>query len=267
MAQSLYMIDFNGHKDTDFFVKNGKRFKKATDIGIKVFVDEGTIALKYKVGGKVYDTLFVKSDDGKSMVDASELDYVSDFYLFTKLVCKITGETVDVGFEKPNGERLDNGERFYFDRYIAEGNIRRSEYCLEDGEYDATVEDARIYLDIKLVMEEDGYKYKSDAEFFNEFDEDGKPVLSESDKVCPSDEQRKIGLDAIRTMLDTLKQNGLSLVIDRENKTLGIAKSHDYIYVDDEADGAIPSYIAFPSIKPEKTYFVSGCTTLKLNDN
>lgn len=261
MATSLYMIDFNGHKDTDFYVKNGKRFKKATDIGVKAIVDEGSIALKYKVDGKVYDTLFVKADNGKRMVDASELDYVSDFYLFAKLTCKITGETVDVGFEKPDGER------FYFDRYIAEGNIRCSEYSLEDGEYDATVKDARIYLGIDFVMEEDGYKYKSDAEFFNEFDEDGKPVLSDADKVCPSDEQRKIGLDAIRTMLDTLKQNGLSLVIDNENERLGIAKSHDYIYVDDEADGAIPSYIAFPSIEPEKAYFLSGCTTLKLNDN
>ena len=74
MAHSLYMIDFNGHKDTDFFVKNGKRFKKATDIGVKAFVYGDTIALKYKVDGKVYDTLFVKSDDGKSMVNASELD-------------------------------------------------------------------------------------------------------------------------------------------------------------------------------------------------
>jgi hypothetical protein len=260
MAQSLYMIDFNGHKDTDFFVKNGKRFKKATDIGIKAFVDGGTIALKYKVAGKVYDKLFVKSNDGKLMVDASELDYVSDFYLFTKLTCEITGESVDVGFEKADGGR------FYFYRYIAEGNIRCSEYCLEDGEYDATVEGSRIYLDLNLVMEEDGYKYKSDAEFFNEFDEDGKPVLPDADKVCPSDEQRKIGLDAIRTMLDTLKQNGLSLVIDNENKTLGIAKSHDYIYVDDESDGAIPSYIAFPSIAPETAYYLSGCLTLKLND-
>lgn len=260
MAHSLYMIDFNGNKNTDFYVKNGKRFKKATDIGVKVFVDGGTIALKYKVAGKVYDKLFVKSDDGKRMVDASELDYVSDFYLFTKLTCKITGETVDVGFEKVDGDR------FYFDRYIAEGNIRCSEYCLENGEYDATVKDARIYLDLNLVMEEDGYKYKSDAEFFNEFDEDGKPVLSDADKVCPSDEQRKIGLDAIRTMLDTLKQNGLSLVIDNENARLCIAKSHDYIYVDDESDGAIPSYIAFPSISPENAYYLSGCTTLKLND-
>jgi len=259
MAQSLYMIDFNGHKDTDFYVKNGKRFKKATDIGVKVFVDEGTIALKYKVDGKVYDKLFVKADNGKRMVDASELGYVSDFYLFTKLTCKITGETVDVRFEK--------AERFYFDRYIAEGNIRCSEYCLDDGEYDATVKDARIYLDLNLVMEEDGYKYECDAAFFNEFDEDGKPVLSDSDKVCPSDDQRKIGLDAIRTMLDTLKQNGLSLVIDNEIERLGIAKSHDYVYVDDEADGAIPSYIAFPSIAPEQTYFLNGGTTLKLNDN
>lgn len=261
MATSLYMIDFNGHKDTDFYVKNGKRFKKATDIGVKVFVDGGTIALKYKVDGNVYDKLFVKADNGKRMVDASELDYVSDFYLYAKLVCKTTGETVDVRFENPDGER------FYFDRYIAEGNIRCSEYCLEDGEYDATVEDACIYLDIKFVMEEDGYKYKSDAEFFNEFDEDGKPVLPDADKVCPSDEQRKIGLAAIHIMLDTLKQNGLSLVIDNENERLGIAQSNDYVYTQDDADGAIPSYIAFPSIAPEKAYFLSGCTTLKLNDN
>lgn len=261
MATSLYMIDFNGNKDTDFYVKNGKRFKKATDIGVKAIVDEGTVVLKYKVDGKVYDTLFVKADNGKRMVNASELDYVGDFYLYTKLLCKTTGETVDVRFEKG-----DEG-RFYFDRYIAEGNIMCSEYHLEDGEYDAVVDDSRIIIDVGFVMEEDGYKYKSDAEFFNEFDEDGTPVLSDADKVCPSDEQRVIGLAAIRTMLDTLKQNGLSLVIDYENERLCIAKSNDYVYVDDETDGAIPSYVAFPSIEPEKTYFLNGCTTLKLKEN
>ncbi len=261
MATSLYMIDFNGNEDTDFYVKNGKRFKKATDIGVKVFVDEDTIALKYKVDGKVYDTLFVKADNGKRMVDVSESGYISDFYLYAKLFCKTTGETVDVRFEK------HDGGRFYFDRYIAEGNIMCSEYTLEDGEYDAVVKDSRIYIGIDFVMEEDGYKYKSDAEFFNEFDEDGKPVLSDADKVCPTDEQREIGLTAIRTMLDTLKQNGLSLVIDNENERLGIAKRNDYVYTQDDADGAIPSYIAFPSIEPEKTYFLNGCTTLKLKDN
>ena len=263
MATSLYMIDFNGNKDTDFYVKNGKRFKKATDIGVKAIVDEGTIVLKYKVDGKVYDTLFVKAYNGKRMVNASDLDYVSDFYLYTKLLCKTTGETVDVRFEKG-----DEG-RFYFDRYIAEGNIMCSKYHLEDGEYDGVVDDSRIIIDVGFVMEEDGYKYKSDAEFFNEFDEDGTPVLSDADKVCPSDEQRAIGLGAIRTMLDTLKHNGLSLVIDNDNRTLCVAKRQDYAYAQDDDAGAIPSYIAFPSLvpEPEQAYFVYGCTTLKLKDN
>lgn len=260
MAKSLYMIDFNRHKDTDFYVKNGKRFKKADNIGVKVFVDEGTAVLKYKVDGKVYDTLYVKDANGKRMNDAYELDYTSDFYLYATLLCKISGERVQVQFEG-GGE-----DRFFFNRYLAEGNIRCSEYQLEDGEYDGVVDYARIIIDVGFVMEEDGYKYKSDAEFFNEFDEDGTPVLSDADKVCPTDEQRAIGMGAIRTMLDTLKQNGLSLVIDNENGTLCIAKSHDYIYVDDDSDGAIPSYIAFPSMTPEQTYFLSGCNTLKLND-
>lgn len=260
MATSLYMIDINGHKGTDFYVKNGKRFKKAANIGVKVVVNEGNAVLKYKVDGKVYDTLYVKADNGKHMVDASELDYTSDFYLYTTMLCKISGERVQIQFEG-GGE-----DRFFFNRYLAEGNIRCSEYQLEDGEYDASVEYSRIILDVGFVMEEDGYKYKSDAEFFNEFDEDGTPVLSDADKVCPTDEQRAIGLGAIRTMLDTLKQNGLSLIIDNENETLGIAKSHDYIYVDDDANGAIPSYIAFPSLTPEQTYFLHGAYTLKMND-
>ena len=227
LEEDIRVADINN--GTTYYTQHGKTFKKATGITLKFHLHDGQMSVGYVVGGKEYDTLYIKDEDGKAMVDA--LDEVDGEWvcasLYSEVFCPASGATYYSYFSLVE----EDGElpRLQLTGYLADGKISEVTYDLPEGDYDVTLNSDYGYLGLFFHLghttENLGFNSKEDAMFFNEFTADGKRHPSLAEKICPTKEQREIAFKALNTLFDTLKKNGLMLVNFRsDGDIIGIAR-------------------------------------------
>lgn len=216
------------HNGTTYYTKHGKTFKQATGITLKFHNHDGEMSVGYVVGGKEYDTLYIKDEDGKAMIDAldeEDGEWVTAS-LYSELFCPTSGATDYSRFSLvEDGER----PRLELTSFLADGKISQVTYVLPEGDYDVTLNSEYGYLGLFFKLghttETLGFNSKEDAMFFNEFTADGERHPALAEKICPTKEQREIAVKALNTLFDTLKENGLMLVNFRsDGNIIGIAK-------------------------------------------
>ena len=247
---SFNIIGINISKIEHLFRKVGDQFYTATDISFHLSKHGADVKLLYKVGGELYDTLYVQN--GEVMEKApKDLNYSLN---------------VDVG----NGyndctevrcfSRDDKSERqeLVLTSWVAKGNVEQRYYVLPDGEYDCGLRhNSWLMLDLNLKGEEVGFSEKNIAEIFNSYGVDGKQHQPKVDKFCPSKDKQEIGLTAIHNLFKTLKDNGLRLVYDDDKNRLGIINDVDVKGCDAYDDDAVPHALVVPTFPNAQPLFVS----------
>ena len=222
----IHVAEINS--STTYYTKHGKTFKKATGIAMKFHNHDGKMSVGYIVDGKEYDTLYIKSEDGKAMIDALDDDdgkWVSAG-LYSDVFCPVSGATYYPLFDLVEDGNLP---KLQLTGFLADGKISEVTYDLPEGDYDATLEsdygEFCLVLHLGHTTETIGFNSEEDATFFNEFTADGEKHTSLAEKICPTKEQREIAFKALNTLFDTLKKNGLMLVNFRsDGDIIGVAK-------------------------------------------
>lgn len=213
MAQVLLKgIDIQ-NKNITLYVKNGKDFYTAKDIGLQFRKHGGNVQLLYLVDGCDHESLYVQDDTGTMHKAIGSVPY----QFKVKVVCDRSGrsELIDVAYTEDN--------RMVFHGWVANGTIEQKTYELPDGDYNVELKyNYWAILDLGLKAEEVGFENDVSARFFNSYSIDREPHESLADKICPTKDKREIGLAAIRDLFKTLKLNGLKLVYDDSSNSLGI---------------------------------------------
>ena len=234
-------------KNTALYIKNGKDFFTAKNIGLVLAKNGDGAHMKYKVDGTAYDTLYVQTGDGVMQ----EADRSMAYYPKMRVTCDRSGRSELFDFRDDDGFMFFNG-------WIGNGNLERTRYDLEDGEYDVELRyNSWAIIDIGLKSENVGFYSKDIAKFFNAYSVDNEPHENLVDKICPSKDKQEIGLTAISNLFKILKMNGLKLVYSDEDNCLGIINDVAVEGAERSDDDAVPHWVVVPILAGQNLTYVS----------
>ena len=237
---------------TIFYKEADGVFKSVPEAGItlKVHLHDSMCTVGYVVNGNEYDCLYKQSEDGKSMVPLDSYNAS----VGTEVLCAATGRSLFYWVDSD----------WNFTVYKADGAITETTIHLEDGDYDAEFKQCSVLLKLGWTMEDNGYKGRTDAEFFNSYTADGEKHPAVASRVVPTKNKLRIGMNAIKKMVETLEANGLMFVYDSDCGRLGVINklSPDEYYMDD-VDSCVP-VIAIPFYPQINMQQVGDCWRIKL---
>ena len=244
---SLKGIDIQNTNRT-LYIKDGKDFYTAKNIGLQFCKHAGNVQLKYIVGGCAHEWLYVKDESGVMR----EADCSTTYYIKAKVVCDRSGRSELIDFVP-----TEDGKMVYHG-WVGNGNVEQKTYELPDGDYNAELKyNYWAILDLGLTAEEVGFADEDTAKFFNSYSLDHEPHESLADKVCPTKDKQEIALNAIRDLFKTLKANGLKLVYDEDSNSLGVINDVAVVGCERYDDGAVPHWDVVPTLADEHPIFVS----------
>lgn len=233
--------------DTALYIKNGKDFFTAKNIGLVLVKNEDAACLKYKVDGTTYDTLYIKGGDGVM----KEADFSATYYPKMRVTCDRSGRRELFDF------RDDDGFMF-FKGWLGNGTLEQTRYDLADGEYDVELRyNSWAIIDIGLKSEDVGFYSEDIAKFFNAYSVDNEPNETLVDKICPTKDKQEIGLTAIHNLFKILKMNGLKLVYSDEDNCLGIINDVAVEGADSGDGDAVPHWAVVPILVEQHPLYVS----------
>ena len=234
-------------KNTALYIKNGKDFFTAKNIGLVLAKTGDEAHMKYKVDGTAYDTLYVQTEDGTM----TEAELSLNYYPKMRVTCDRSGRSELFDFRDDDGFMFFNG-------WIGNGNLEQTRYDLEDGEYDVELlYNSWAIIDIGLKSENVGFYHKDIAKFFNAYSVDSEPHENLVDKICPSKDKQEIGLTAISNLFKILKMNGLKLVYSGEDNCLGIINDVAVEDAERSDDDAVPHWVVVPILAGQNLTYVS----------
>lgn len=248
MANNITLKGINIERnDTALYIKNGKDFFTAKNIGVVLCKNDEEAHLKYKVDSTTYDTLYIKGGDGVM----HEADLSATYYPKVRVTCDRTGRTELFDF------RDDDGFMF-FKGWLGNGTLEQTRYDLPNGEYDVELRyHTWAIIDLGLKSEDVGFYSEDMARFFNAYSVDHEPNENLVDKICPSKDKQEIGLTAIHNLFKILKMNGMKLVYSDEDNALGIINDVAVEGADSSDDDTVPHWGVVPILAEQHPLYVS----------
>lgn len=242
------------NKNIVFYIKDGKDFYTAKNIGLQFCKHNGYIQLKYIVSGCAHELLYVKAENG--LMHKANCSYT--YHFKAKVVCDRSGRSEHIDFmPTEDGKMVLQG-------WVANGNMEQKTYELPDGDYNVDLQHTWAILDLGLKADEVGFGNEFTARFFNSYSIDHEPHESLLDKICPTKDKQEIGLTAIGNLFKILKLNGLKLVYDDGSNSLGIINDVAVDGCDSGDDGAVPHWNVVPILADEHPIYVSDAWSFTL---